>query len=187
MPSELHNTLAEMAFKWLANKATGRGVRGGFEVPLADGYVADAVALCTFQWRHATKYIGKDHIHQTRMTWEVPECVCVFESKASRADFLSTFGPSDKHANRAEPVGHFHWCVCARGIAEPEELPEFWGMLSPRGIGLGELRQPRYCGVDPKELPDDVIQAAAYSILWYAKNNANRHGYRSATYDNLDH
>ena len=167
MPSERHNELAKLALRWLRNKATGRGVRGGFEVPMGEGYVADAVALCCFQQRYAKLYVGEDNFDRiNRFEVLVPEVVCVFEAKATRADFLATFSCGKQHENRKEPVAHFHWCVCPHNVAKPEELPEFWGMLRTRGIGLGELRKPRYCKVE-----EGVLEQVAYNVLWYAKNN----------------
>jgi len=181
MPSELHNTLAVMALRWLNAKVTGRGLRGGFEIPVADGYVADAVGLCTFQHRYATKYIAAELLERVdEFTMIVPEVVGIFEAKASRADFLATFGDGDRHRNRLTPVGHFHWVVCARDIAEPGELPEGWGMLEVRGRGLTELRPPNFY-----HQSQATLHRLAYQVLWFAKNNHQR--LASAVYDKMDH
>lgn len=181
MPGELHNTLAVMALRWLNAKVTGRGLRGGFEVSVADGYVADAVGLCTFQLRFAEQYVGKKQLDGVdAWTVRVPEIVAIFESKASRQDFLATFGSGDRHANRLTPVGNLHWCVCARGIAKPEELPEGWGMLQVRGSGLTELRPPNFY-----HQSQATLHKLAYRVLWYAKNNHQR--FARAVYDKMDH
>lgn len=183
MPSEKHNRLAELGLHWIRSKVTGRGLRGGFEVPLADGYTVDAVGLCSFQHRFVKRYLPPEAtIRVNRYVLQVPELICVFEAKATRADFLSTFGGSDRHANRKDPVGHLHWCVAARGICQPKELPDFWGLLVPQGGGLREIQQPTYradgcCSVE----------SAAWAVLWYAKKThtcmkVNRLGH---AYDNL--
>jgi len=180
MPSEQHNLLVEKGLRWLQNRATGRGLRGGFEVPVADGYVADAVGLCAFQHRFAEMYV-REGIKQSGMSsLLVPEVACVFEAKATRADFLATFGGGERHKNRKQPVGSLHWVVCTRKIAEPGELPPFWGMLSTRGNGLTEVRRPTFC-----ELADGELERIAYQVLWYAKNS--HEPFAGAVYDEWEH
>ena len=180
MPSEVHNLLAIAGLRWLHNKATGRGVRGGFEVPLAEGYVADAVGLCAFQQRFADAYVGKSNMERDGIYLIVPEVICVFEAKATRSDFLATFGGGERHANRNSPVGNLHWCVCPQNVALPGDLPDWWGLLSRRGAGLEELRAPTFRPQD-----DATLFRMAYQVLWYAKNNQQR--FARAVYDSLEH
>jgi len=172
MPSEKHNTLSRMAIAWINNKVTGRGIRGGFEVSVAEGYVADAVVLCSFQQRYAERFIGKENFERlSDFTYLIPEVLCVFEAKATRADFQGTFGGGERQANRHEPVGSLHWCVTPRKLVLPEELPDFWGLLQTRGLGLEVVRRPVYYKVN-----DRVLEKAAYQILWYAKEGHKRYG-----------
>lgn len=180
MPSERHNRLAEAGLVWLRNKLTGRGLRGGFEVPVADGYVADAVGLGTFQWRYAATYIGEDKLPQEIEGVLVPEVACIFEAKATRSDFLATFGNGDRHENRKYPIGDLHWAVCTRKIAEPGELPDFWGLLVTRGGGLQELKPPIYYPVS-----QSTLDHIAYQVLWYAKNS--HEPFARGVYDTLEH
>lgn len=133
--------------------ATLRGWRYGFEIPLGRGYIPDAVVLCGFQGRFAERYAP-----------ECPEHICIFEAKASRADFLGTFGPGPKHANRHESIGTLHWCVTPRGLVAPEEVPAFWGLLEISGNGLRETKQPVYC-----TQKDARVHEAAYALLWYGQ------------------
>jgi len=161
VPSERHNRLAEAGLVWLRNKLTGRGLRGGFEVPVADGYVADAVGLGTFQWRYAATYIGEDKLPQ-------------------EIEGLATFGNGDRHENRKYPIGDLHWAVCTRKIAEPGELPDFWGLLVTRGGGLQELKPPIYYPVS-----QSTLDHIAYQVLWYAKNS--HEPFARGVYDTLEH
>lgn len=184
MPSELHNMLAKLALRWLHNKVTGRGLRGGFEVPMAVGYVVDAAAICCLQQRFAETYIGEEYFERPNaFTLVVPEVVFVFEAKATRSDFLSTFGNGPRHENRksvTDAVAHFHYCVCPHKVAKPEELPPFWGLLQTRGAGLGVIRRAEFCDVGRS-----VVTEAAYNILWYAKYNHSR--FARSIYDELEH
>jgi len=154
-----HDKLKLMALTWLSNKVTGKGLRGTTEVRLAKGYVADAVALCSLQSRFFEQYTGR-----------YPACsrpnnlnyfACIFEAKAGRNDFLSTFNDNDKHQNRHKPVGNLHWCVAPRGLVDPEELPEFWGLLECSGSGLRERKGPTL-----NVLTESDLDAIAHKILW---------------------
>lgn len=182
MPSELHNWLAERSLRWLRQRVTARGLRGGFEVPIADTYIADAVALCCFKDRFARKYIGRDNFREVAGVYIIPELACVFEAKATRSDFLATFVGTARHANRRCPVGSLHWAVCGRNVCEAEELPDIWGLLQVRGAGLTEQRQPRYCPQSPA-----TLNRTAYQILWYAKNTAAQTPGTNALYESLEH
>lgn len=159
MPSLEHERLVARALPWLRRRVTLRGLRGGPSIPLAQGYVADVVALCWFQNRFELDYTGLPR-RESRVT---PEAACIFEAKATRSDFLSTFGPGPKHANRHAPVGTLHWIVAEPHVVRLlEELPDFWGLLERRGCGLREIRRPTWC---PQ--PDAAIDAIAHQVLWY--------------------
>lgn len=181
MPGKLHNILSEMALRWLNCKVTGRGLRGGYEVPIVAGYVADAVGLCAFQSRFCDLYIGDKNYKRINPYCVIrPEVACIFEAKATRSDFLSTFGKSNQDPNRATPVGNLHWCVCGRGIAKPEELPDFWGLLSVRGTGLTEHKRPLFMPTS-----EATIHQIAYQVLWYAKSGHEK--FVKAVYGSLEH
>jgi len=143
------------------------------EVRLADQYVADAACLMSFQHRYQAAYAfacGK----KMRTTWWQrgamvtdgdlwAEWGLVFEVKVSRADFLGTFGANGKaeHRNRHEPILSAHWCVAPRGLVQPCELPDLWGLLVASGAGLSEVRKPHIYDV-----PQARLESIAYELLW---------------------
>lgn len=140
--------------------ATGKGVRGATEIMVADKYVADAVVMCTLQSRFDLKY---KEASAARAAGRgdlgcLTEQVCIFEVKVSRSDFLATF---KKDNNRLYPVGTLHWCVALPGLFDIDELPDFWGLLVPRGRGLTELKSPTFY---PVSLP--TLHEHAYRLLW---------------------
>jgi len=49
MSSKEHTALSYRALSWLQSRATGKGIVGTTEVNIEDGYVADAVAIASFQ------------------------------------------------------------------------------------------------------------------------------------------
>ena len=102
--------------------------------------------------------------------------VCVFEVKVSRPDFLNTFGErKTPHSEaRLEPVGTAHWVVAEKGICKPEELPDFWGLLTPYGVGLSERKMPKL-----NILKDSELHAMAFDMLWLSMN------FRTSFYDQL--
>jgi hypothetical protein len=161
-----HDELKVMALTWLRNKVTGKGLRGTTEVQLADGYVADAVALCSLQNRFFQQYTACGCPVADR--FDVNYFACIFEAKASRGDFLSTFNNSNKHQNRHKPVGNLHWCVTPSGLVKADELPEFWGLLESRGSGLREIKQPKL-----NVIAEPAFDAIAHKLLWAIQ--ARRH------------
>ncbi|KKK94687.1 hypothetical protein LCGC14_2680330, partial [marine sediment metagenome] len=56
--------------------------------------------------------------------------------------------------------------VAEKGICTPEELPDFWGLLTPYGAGLTELKMPKL-----NILPDSSIHAMAFDMLWLTMNH----------------
>ena len=175
-----HDELTVKAGKWLHSKVTMSGIRSEFEVAIAKGYIADYVALTWLQGRFMELYgaIGggwiKEEIEpgcdilRPAQYPAAPSLVLVFEAKASRSDFLSTFNNSKTHANRKEPVGSFHWVIANHRICEPNELPDFWGLLMPSGRGLHEVRRPTF-----HDISKAVMNEIAYRILW--KSGYGRH------------
>ncbi len=155
--SEKHDELTGKALCWISSKFAARGGRGGFEfrVPGFHGYVADAAAIGNLQGRYAQRFRPQ----KPGYTWQ--EFTMVFESKATRSDFLSTFGKGDRHSNRLVAVANLHWVVAAKGICTPDEVPEFWGLLVESGSGLRELKAP-IC----QEQETENVHRFAYSVLW---------------------
>lgn len=171
--SENHNELACMGLTWLRNKITGKGMRGTTEVCLDIGYVADAVVLCSFQSRYYEQYckasdlkplvynrqvLGK-RVNYTESEGIVNYFACVFEAKATRSDWLNTFGASPNHQNRHKPIGSLHWCVTPRKLIDPNELPDFWGLLEEYGAGLREVKKPR---INTEAQLDKI----AHTLIW---------------------
>jgi len=176
-PSKKHKELALSGLTWLQNKVTAKGMRGTTEVALDQGYVADAVVLCSLQERFFERYCKHSNLKPITghcvldsstgkriYEWKGDVAnyfACVFEAKASRSDFLSTFNESGKHKNRKKPVGNLHWCIAPKGMVRPEELPALWGLLEPYGAGLTEKKLPLI-----KILSDKDIDQIAHQLLW---------------------
>ena len=79
------------------------------------------------------------------------------------ADFLSTFNGTEHHANRKVPAGSLHLVAANHGICDVGELPEFWGLLVPRGAGMVEAQKPTYC-----ETAGTIatVHRVGYELLW---------------------
>lgn len=159
MMSEKHKELALMGLTWLRNKVTLRGMRGTTEVGLDRGYVADAVAMCSLQGRFFKSYCEQSGRYTELRPYQ-NYFVCVFEAKATRSDFLSTFGKGNRQ-NRHKPAGSLHWCVTPRKLIESDELPDFWGLLEECGPGLREVKRPIINVLNKSEMDD-----MAHKLLW---------------------
>lgn len=166
MASEKHNDLIYRAGAWLANRITLRGYRGYPEICLNNQYVADFVAIASFQSRFYEQYLElakKKPLRFANGHWVGvgTEWLNVFEAKYTRSDFISTFNDSAKHANRKTPSGSMHWLVCKKGICHSNEVPEFWGILETYGNGLREIKKPIHQYIEPS-----YLYRIAYRILW---------------------
>lgn len=179
MPSKRHIELQNMLFRWISNRSFKM-----CGLPEADvvGYLADFVAIAGMYDEPHTRYTNHSGLTKKYMGsrttdkgWEQMVFgnidrwyVCVFEVKVSRSDFLNTFGNrKSPHAKaRMKPVGTAHWVVAEKGICTPEELPDFWGLLTPYGAGLTELKMPKL-----NILPDSSIHAMAFDMLWLTMNH----------------
>ena len=174
-PGNKHNQLTMMGPTWINNKVTRKGMRVATEVCLDRGYIADAVALCSLQNRFFQRYCsysrkqpktGNIHIidGKREYTWHgdvINYFACVFEAKATRADFLSTFGTGPKHVIRHSPIGSLHWCVTPRQLIKAEELPDFWGLLEESGRGLIEVKMPKI-----NILSEQELDRIAHQLIW---------------------
>lgn len=182
MRSIEHDTLGEMALTWLAARCGS--FRGACEVQIATGFVADAASISVMYhsefrsrcngWgltaKTFTYEVAKNGSLNRNEKGDIPDYFgSVFEAKATRADFLSTFGGRDnKHANRLAPVAHLHWVVTEPGVCEPSEVPSFWGLLVRRGRGLSEKKRPAYL-----EMTRDAILELADRLLWKPARNTS--------------
>lgn len=169
-----HHELAQLSRKWLWNKVSGKGCRGGEKIRIGSQYIPDYVALATFQMRFTDRYWFQ---YNREQPWEFQGegnerrrvfkrnfiNLLIFEAKATRSDFISTFGPNVKndHINRHFPKGNFHWIVAPKGLIKIEEVPTFWGLLEKRGKGLREIVKPYWFWQ-----PEDYINIVAHEILW---------------------
>lgn len=164
-----HNGLGHAPRAWLNNRVTGSGIRGDREVPVADGYVTDYFALCSLQgswFRRYCKHWGIEVVNNQYNL--VSYFACLFEAKVTRSDFLSTFSEkSKKHRNRHEPVANLHWCVTPKKLINPDELPDFWGLLEWTGRGLREVKMPLFC-----QQSDATINRLAHKLIWSINTNA---------------
>lgn len=179
MASKRHTELQNMVVRWITNRSYKMC---GLPESNVVGYVADFVAIAGMYNEHHTKYARHSGLTKKCLTpdWSPGGkgiyiehgdidrwFVCVFEVKVSRNDFLNTFGDRDtSHAKaRMKPAGTAHWVVAEKGICKPEELPEFWGLLTPYGTGLTELKKPKL-----NILPDSKLHAMAFDMLWLQMN-----------------
>ena len=166
-PGALHKDLTERSIRWLGGRLTKKGMRGDREVYVAPGYVADAAVLGNLQLKYDLEYWDNHHKDQRCGAGGHErhyEQAFIFEAKATRSDFLSTFGkPWGNFQNRFQPVGTHHWVVIAKGIATPEEIErlKFWGVLVQSGSGLREIRPPYWCNIDRQS-----ILKLSRTILW---------------------
>ena len=161
-----HVELSSRCLRWFAARATGRGIVGATEIRIADGYVCDAVGIGGFQHRYLVRYLVASGLREKKFVGETVngdifnEFACIFEVKVTRADFLSTFGPSHQHANRKSPIGSLHWCVAPKGLIDASELPGFWGLLEASGRGLRQQKAPQITQVS-----EPTIHKFAYDIM----------------------
>lgn len=178
MRSIEHDTLGEMGLRWLAARCGS--FRGAPEVQVAQRFVADGACLAVMYhlefmrrchaWGRVPKSIRYDLGELGTGVIEEADILdyfaCVFEAKATRADFLGTFGGrSNKHANRATPVANLHWIVTEPGVCEAGEVPGHWGLLVRRGRGLSEKKPPAYT----PRAEIDVLRFAD-RLLWKPQN-----------------
>jgi hypothetical protein len=176
-----HDTLARRGLVWFGARCGS--MRGGHEVRVGSEYVADAVAIGVLFHRHFRETLEYSGLEAKTIHYRVNESgdvnaeetgdvadyfVAVFEAKATRADFLSTFGSrNNAHKNRREPVGNLHYVVTDTGVCEAHEVPEPWGWLERRGTGLSMKRQARYC-----RQPELAVLRIAEKLLWNRGNQA---------------
>lgn len=188
MRSDRHIELQNMLVRWIGNRSFKMC---GLPESNVVGYIADFVAIAGMHDAEHTKYTFHSELKKKYMVgrsingkWvrkifgDIDRWyVCVFEVKVSRPDFLNTFGDrKTPHAQaRLEPVGTAHWVVAEKGICKPEELPDFWGLLTPYGTGLTELKRPKL-----HILPDKKLHAIAFDMLWLQMN------FRQSYYDQLN-
>lgn len=186
-PSDRHVELQNMLRKWIENRSFKRC---GLPEANVVGYIADFVAIAGMYNSHHTRYTRHSGLKKKYMSSQLIDgrwvrkvlgdvdrwYVCVFEVKVSRNDFLNTFGGKHTpHAKaRMEPVGTAHWVVAEKGICEPDELPDFWGLLVPYGAGLTEKKMPKL-----HPLPEENLHAIAFDMLWLQMN------YRRSYYDQM--
>ena len=164
MRSIEHDTLGEMGLRWLAARCGS--FRGAPEVQVAPQFVADGACLAVMYhsefmtrcraWGRVPKSIKYDLGELGTGVIEEADILdyfaCVFGAKATRADFLGTFGGrSNKHANRATPVANLHWVVAEAGDGaqaiecvqrtQPDLL--LLDVRMPAGSGIDVLRELR--------------------------------------------
>lgn len=161
---EKHKELAVLGLTWLGNKVTRKGMRGTTEVALAQGYVADAVAMCSLQRRFLKDYLWNSILPDGEIQ---NYFACVFEAKANRSDFCKTFRTSIIHS-RIDPIGSLHWCITPKRIVNHYELPSFWGLLEESGSGLREVKKPQI-----KIISGEQLDKIAHQLLWHLQARRN--------------
>lgn len=167
-PSELHYELTRRVRGWMRRRATGAGFEWASEVYLAQGYVADAVVIGSFQhrfWLEVTHSSLPEWRERGSMTPEPEKLVIVFETKVSRSDFLSTFH-SGREGNRATPIGNLHYLIIPDGLQCVDHLPGWWGILQKSGNGLRQVRAASFC-----DATDAQLHHAAFRVLFARARN----------------
>jgi hypothetical protein len=160
---DLHDSLGEMAATWIANRS--QIVDCTSEMELAPGYIPDMIVVCRPWGSVLAMLLGTPGFGKTNesMRDQGAEISFVFESKASRSDYMRTFGnPVDY--KRLQPVAQFHFVVSAKGIVKPEEVPGFWGLLEQKGRGLRLTKRPTLCPVGKS-----AVGNIALKLLWRGK------------------
>ena len=173
-----HIELQNMVVSWIGNRSFKMC---GLPECNVVGYIADFVAIAGMHSEEHTKYTKYSGLTKKYMTSRKTDeglirkvfgdidrwYVCVFEIKVSRPDFLNTFGERKTPHSKArmKPVGTAHWVVAEKGICKPEELPDLWGLLTPYGTGLAELKKPKL-----HILPEEKLHAMAFDMLWLQMN-----------------
>ncbi len=163
MSGDTHKDLARRAIPWIRSRSTGRGIQCGHEVPVAPSYVADTVVLCGLQNQFRKRYAPDRGLERDDDGVRVlPEFACIFEAKATREDFLKTFG--DLTSNRFTYVGSLHWIVVPDVNIITETHIGHWGVLVRSAGGLREALEPTYLS-----RPFRDICHIAYHLLWHGK------------------
>lgn len=166
-----HDALSSKALRWIASRATRRGIRGSTEVQLAPSYLADAACIGSCQDRFLRAYCAGSDLTPLCRTprsdgqWDTMGDIdhtwlMVFEAKRTRTDFLATF--SDTNSPRHTPIGSLHWLVTSRKLIRPDELWDWWGLLETYGSGLTEVRMPRLFPV-----AESRLHAVANELVWH--------------------
>jgi hypothetical protein len=149
-----HQALSEKSLSWAANKCTKAGNRGSIEVPIPGYGIADSLISQAIQYKYREHYQipqGHDYANEKH--------IFVFESKVSYSDFMTIF-PKLK---QGVIPGNFNYIVCPVDLIKPDQLPDGWGMLQPKGSGMTEIIKPKYF-----EIPLIQRLEIESNILWYA-------------------
>lgn len=86
-----------------------------------------------------------------------------FEIKDSRADWLRELQDPSK-AEAWKQYCHSWYLVAQKGVVKPEELPPSWGLMEPRGSGLG-IRKA--CETqEPKQIPVQTLVALCRTLKY---------------------
>lgn len=112
-------------------------------------YTHSELVLLANRWLRNQRNCGLAVREMGGSNAEIPDCIGwnatwshLIEVKTSRSDFLA-----DKSKPwRQEPrkgMGMFRYYLAPTGIIEPEELPERWGLLNPRGLSqIKMIKEP---------------------------------------------
>jgi len=170
-PSDKHIALTHESIGWLARNRSSSGVRAATEFSWfaeGKGVIYDAAALCWYARRDLLKIVGNEYancrfdLKDPGPTGRGNYVACVFETKVSRSDYLSTFGPSKQPRPLA---GNLHWIVLAKKVASPSEIPSPWGALVEFGRGpmlrLREVKRPSLVQVNR-----DQLAVFTETMLW---------------------
>lgn len=112
MPSELHDDLVKRAARWLRTSQRCSVVFAEFVTAIP--VIPDAVG-----WRNGGY-----------------QCVLV-EVKVSRSDFRR-----DRKKNHWLAPGHVRWYFTPKGLLQPEELPDGWGLAEAHGKRVRKIVEP---------------------------------------------
>lgn len=151
--SELHRELQHRALRWLTNRSCGP-CYSSVEIYFK-GAQADGLAMTRPNEKFNSAVTDRAH-------WQA--MVVLFEAKASRSDFLSTFGPKSGSLLKLNPPGNYRFLVKPQKVEMPLELlPPGWGVLQAYGGGLQVKKRADRFELDCVEDHVDAL----FSILHY--------------------
>lgn len=99
------------------------------------------------QWLRAKKHVAV--LTEIACTEEIPDAIgwkywwtsTLIECKASRSDFLKDRKKKCRGCADESGLGQYRWYMTPKGLLQPEEVPEKWGLLEVCGRVVRIIKQ----------------------------------------------